>query len=139
VRRHLSIVLIGLLVFLTCGGRTLARAAEHDAVPPVEKIKAKITKLGVGEKARAQITLRTGEKIKGYVSSAGENEFAFTEGKSGQTRSFAYSDVVEVKKPGGLSTAAKIGIGVGIGAAVLAIVAIHVKNHLLDDFRLGPN
>jgi len=113
----------------SCSGKT--------QVSPVEKIKAKIAKLNAGKKTRAQIKLQTGEKIKGYVNSAGENDFVFTEKKTGQTKTISYSDVAEVKKSGGLSTAAKIGIGLGIGVAVLAVVAIHVKNHLFDDFNLG--
>ena len=138
MKKDLAIVLAALLVLFVPGGQTLARASGQTEIRPVEKIKARIAKLGVGEKARAQITLRTGEKIKGYVSSAGDNDFAFTERKSGQTKTFAYLEIVEVKKPGGLSTGAKIGIAVGIGAVVLAVVAIHVKNHLFDDFKLGP-
>jgi hypothetical protein len=85
MKKHLAIVLVGLLFFLAAGGQTLARNSGKDEAKAIEKIKAKIAKLGIGEKARAQITLRNGQKIKGYVSSAGHNDFAFTEGGSGQT------------------------------------------------------
>jgi hypothetical protein len=138
VRKQLSVLLIALLVFLAAGGQVFAQDSRKTQVSPVEKIKAKIAKLSAGKKTRAQITLQTGEKIKGYVSSAGENDFVFTEKKTGQTKTISYLDVAEVKKSGGLSTAAKIGIGLGIGVAVLAVVAIHIKNHLFDDFNLGP-
>jgi hypothetical protein len=134
MRKLLSIVLIGLLIFLASGGRALAQSSGKDEAKALEKIKAKIAKLGVGEKARAQIKLHNGQKIKGYVSSAGPNDFAFTERKSGSTTTVAYADVVEVKKPG-LSTGAKIAIGVGIGVGVLAVVVVYAVNHLFDDFR----
>ena len=139
MRKLLSIVLIGLLVFLASGGRALAQSSGKDEVKALEKIKAKIAKLGVGEKARAQIKLRNGLKIKGYVSSAALNDFALTERKSGTTTTVAYADVVEVRKPG-LSTGAKIAIAVGIGVGVLAVLAavvVHGLNHLdLDGIRI---
>jgi hypothetical protein len=113
----------------------LWRSSGKDKVLTVEEIKAKIAKLGTGKKAKAQIKLRTGEQLKGFVSSAGDDTFAFTERNSKQTKTVAYADVVEVKKASGLSTGAKIAIGVGIGVAVLALIAIHVKNHLFDDFK----
>lgn len=135
MKRHLTIFLIGSLVFLASGGQTLARTSVRDKTPTVAEIKAKIAKLGTGKKAKAQIKLRTGEKIKGFVSSAGDDSFAFTERDSKQTKTISYADVIEVKKAGGLSTGAKIAIGLGIGVAVLAIVVIHAKNHLFDDFH----
>ena len=129
MRKLLSIGLIGLLVFLASGGQALAQSSGKDEVKALEKIKAKIAKLGVGEKARAQIKLRNGQKIKGYVSSATPNDFAFTERKSGTTTTVAYADVVEVKKPG-LSTGAKIGIAAAIGVGVLAVLAVLVVHSL---------
>ena len=139
MRKLLSMVLIGSLVFLACGGQALAQTSGKDDAKALDKIKAKIAKLGVGEKARAQIKLRNGQKIKGYVSSDGPNDFAFTERKSGTTTTVAYADVVEVKKPG-LSTGAKIAIGVGIGVGVLAIfaaVVVHSLNNLdIDGIRI---
>lgn len=132
MNRLLSIILIGLLVFMASGRQALSQSSGKDQEKALEKIKARIAKLGVGEKARAQLRLRNGQKIKGYVSSAGPNDFAFTEPKSGTTTTVAYADVVEVKKPG-LSTGAKIGIAAGIGVGVLAIfaaVVVHSLNHL---------
>jgi hypothetical protein len=122
-------------VFLTSGGQALARSSGKDKTLTAAEIKAKIVKLGTGKKAKAQIKLRTGEKIKGFVSSAGDDSFAFTERDSKQTKTIAYADVVEVKKAEGLSTGAKIAIGLGIGVAVLAVIVIHAKNHLFDNFH----
>ena len=135
MKKHLTIILIGSLVFLASSGQTLARNSGKNKVLTVEEIKAKIAKLGTGKKAKAQIKLRTGEKIKGFIVSAGDDSFAFTERDSKQTKTIAYADVIEVKKSGGLSTGAKIAIGLGIGVGVLALIAIHVKNHLFDDFK----
>jgi hypothetical protein len=137
MRKQISVIMIASLVFVASGGHVFAQGSAKKQVSPVEKIKAKIAKLGAGKKAKAQIKLQTGEKIKGYVSSAGENDFAFTDKSSGQTKTISYSDVAEVKRSGGLSTLAKVGIGLGISVGVLAIVAVYVSHHLFDNFNLG--
>ncbi|MDQ5846081.1 MAG: hypothetical protein M3539_12400 [Acidobacteriota bacterium] len=71
---------------------------------------------------RVTVKLNDGAKLKGYISAAGEDSFTLTDSKTGQTRTLAYSDVAQVKKPGGFSLAAKIGIGLGIAVGVLAIL-----------------
>jgi hypothetical protein len=110
-----------------------AALTRKDPLPQAEKIKAKIAKMGTGEKAKAKIKLRSGEKLKGYISSSGENDFALTDKKSGKTTTIAYSDVDEIKKPG-LSQGTKIALIVGIAvvatAAILAIVVVHGLHNL---------
>ena len=108
-------------------------SARKDPVPQAQKIKMKVAKMGTGEKAKAKIKLRSGEKLKGYISSAGENDFVLTDKKSGQAKTIAYSDVDEVKKPG-LSQGTKIALIVVIAvvatAAILAILVVHSLNNL---------
>ena len=110
-----------------------AKPARKDPVPQAEKIKMKVAKMGTGEKAKAKIKLRSGEKLKGYISSAGENDFVLTDKKSGQAKTIAYSDVDEVKKPG-LSQGTKIALIVVVAvvatAAILAILVVHSLNNL---------
>lgn len=128
MRKLLRMALIGLLVSMASGGQALAQSSGQDEAKALERVKAKIAKLGVGERARAQIKLRNGQKIKGYVSSAGSDDFAFTERDSGKTTTVAYADVVEVKKAGGLSKGAKIAIVAGASAVVLGLIAHHIVN-----------
>jgi len=107
--------------------------APKDPVPQAEKIKMKVAKMGTGEKAKAKIKLRSGEKLKGYISSAGENDFTLTDKKTGQSKTIAYSDVDEIKKPGlsqGMKIAIIIGIAVVATAAILAIIVVHSLNNL---------
>jgi len=128
VKKHLSIILIVSLISLATGIQAFARGSGKDALPQVEKIKAKIAKLGTGEKAKVRIKLRSGERLKGYISSAGENDFAITDKKSGQTKTVLYSDVIEARKPG-LSKGTKIAIVVVIGVvATAAILALVIAN-----------
>ena len=121
-------------MLLVPGGSALAQRSGTEETQAVEKVKAKIAKLGVGEKARVQIKIRNGQKLKGYISSAGQDDFTLTERDSGQKRTLAYSDVVEIKKRGGLSTGAKLAIAGGITVAVVAVIAIHISHHLFDNF-----
>jgi hypothetical protein len=134
MRRYLALVLTGSL-FLFFPGHVLARLQKDDA-STVEKIKTKITRLGVGEKARAQIKLRNGQKIKGYVSNASEDNFSLTDRKSGQTTTIAYADVVDVKKPG-MTKRTKIIIGVTIGVVATAAILAWAVTHSFPNFTLS--
>jgi len=114
----------GLVVLLLHGVNAtpnLAAARTAQGKPPVEKVKASVAKR-VGKKSRVTVKLQDGSKLKGYISEAGGNSFTLSDSKTGQTRTLAYLDVVQVKKQGGLSLAAKIGIGVGITVGTLALL-----------------
>ena len=116
---------LGLLVALLhvtniTPGLALGQTREGDR--RVEKIKASVAKRGTGEKARVTVELHSGSKLKGHISQAGEDSFTLIEDKSGQTKVLAYSDVDQVKGRGGLSLAAKIGIGVAFFFGALAIL-----------------
>lgn len=134
MKKHLALAVIGSL-FLLFPAHLAARSGQTD-LSPVEKIKTKITKLGVGEKARAQIKLRDGQKIKGYVSSAAEDNFAFTDRQSGKTTTIAYADVVDVKKPG-MSKRTKLLIGFGVGVVATAAILAWAVTHSLGDLNLN--
>lgn len=131
MKKYLALVIVGSL-FLFFPGHMLARSQKDDALA-VDKIKTKITRLGIGEKARAQIKLRNGQRIKGYVSNVGEKDFALTDGKSGQTTTISYADVVEVKKPG-MSKRTKILLGVGLGVVATAAILAWAVTHSLSNF-----
>lgn len=134
MKKHLLLAVIGSLL-LMFPGHVLARSQKDDA-QAVEKIKVKVAKLGVGEKARAQIKLRNGQKIKGYVSSAGQDDFAFTDRKSGQSTTIAYADVTKVTKPG-MSKRTKIAIVVGIGVVATVAILAWAVAHSLGNFSLS--
>ena len=123
LKKCLSLILIFLLASLIPARQMLARGSHGDQTPSVGKIKAKIAKRGVGEKARVEIKLRNGKTIKGYASSAGQDDFRLTDRKTGQTTTVAYADVVDVKKPG-LSNLTKIAIFAGIGVAVVITIGV---------------
>jgi len=104
-------------------------AAARDPQTTTEQAKIEVSKLGLGEKARATITLKNGTKVKGYVSRADENDFVIRDRKTGTPTTINYADVAKVQKNRGHSTARNIAIGVGIGAgALLAIIFISIAH-----------
>jgi len=91
----------------------------------IEKVKVDVGRLGVGEKAKAKITLKNGTKVKGYISEVREENFVLRDQKTDAPTTIAYTEVVKVERNRGHSTARNIAIGIGIGVgAFLAIVAI---------------
>lgn len=87
------------------------------------KVQAAITKLGVGETARAEVKLRDKTKLKGFIRSADSNDFVLVNPQTGTATTIEYSAVKQVKG-NNLSTGAKIAIGLGIAAGV--IIFLHL-------------
>jgi hypothetical protein len=115
----------GLVVLLFHAGNSVlmldvARANQSDAA--TAKVRAAVAKRGTGPKAKVTVKLKDQTKLKGFISNASGDSFSLSDSKSGQVRTLAYADVVEVKKQSGLSLAAKIGIGVGAGVGALALL-----------------
>lgn len=85
---------------------------------PVEKAKSQVAKLGVGSKARATIKLNDGTKVKGYVYSAGDEDFVIRDRTTDAPTTVRYSDVKSVDDNRGHSVARNVLIIVGIGTAI---------------------
>jgi hypothetical protein len=120
LKKLLSLSLVILLLPAVNAVSILAQKGQVDS--PVEKIKANVAKRGVGKKARVTVKLRDGSKPKGYISQAGEESFTLTDSKSGQSKTLAYVDVLQVKGQGGLSLGAKLAIAAGITVGALALL-----------------
>jgi hypothetical protein len=127
LKTYLSFLVAGLL-FLSAVSQPAA--AQQDKQPMTEQIKIKIAKLGIGEKARATITMKDGTKTKGYVSRAGDDDFVMRDRRADAATTIRYADVLKAESNRGHSTARNIAIGVGIGVgAFLAAIAI-ILSHL---------
>jgi hypothetical protein len=122
LKRLLSLSLVVLLLHAVNAMPILAAAQTGRGESPVEKVKADVARRGLGKKARVTVKLQDGSKLKGYISQAGEDSFTLIDARTGQTRALAYRDVTQVKKQGGLSLGAKIGIGLGIAVGGLALL-----------------
>ena len=88
-----------------------------------EHVKTNVAKLGVGSKAKATITLNNGTKVKGYVYSAGDEDFVIRDSKTDSPTTVRYADVKNVDDNRGHRNAKLAVIFVGIGAAV-ALAAV---------------
>src|SRR6267142_1689211 len=134
LKRYLSYAVAGSLLLSAVFLRVTAQ--EGDKQPVTERLKIKIARLGVGEKAKATITLKDGTKTKGYISRAGDDDFVMRDRNTDAATTIHYADVQRVDSNKGHSTARNIAIGVGIGVgAFLARIAITLA-HL--DWRLFP-
>ena len=112
--KRISFLLV-LLLLLT----PLAQAfAAGQKANNLEHVKRSVAKLGVGSKARATITLNNGAKVKGYVYSAGDEDFVIRDRKTDAATTIRYADVKNVDDNRGHRNAKLAVIFVGIGAAV---------------------
>jgi hypothetical protein len=95
----------------------------------LDKVKAKVAKIGIGEKAKATVILKDGTKKKGYIAQAGNDDFVLRDPKTDAPTTLSYSDISKVESNKGHSTARNLAIGIGIGAgAFLAILLISIAH-----------
>ena len=121
-----------LLIVLFCIAPSARALAGQPQAASVDQVKIKIAKIGLGEKAKAKITLKDGRQIKGYIARADEEDFVIRDRKTDSPTTVRYADVAKVEKSSGHSTARNLAIGIGIGVgAFLAIIAITFA-HLND-------
>ena len=113
------VYLLSLLLICTPAMQAFAAGQNTDkAASKIEKVKRNVAKVGVGSKARATITLNDGSKVKGYVYSAGEEDFVIRDRKTDAPTTIKYADVKSVDDDQGHRYAKMAVIFVGIGAAV---------------------
>ena len=128
LKKRLFVALLGLTLLFTNLQFINGQTSVGNNAATAEKIKANVTRRGTGEKARVNIKMLNGTKMKGFISQAGDDSFTLTDSKTKQTSILAYSDVAQVKGTG-LSTTSKILIGVGVGvAASVVVLAIAFRN-----------
>lgn len=134
-RRALAIMISGMVLCSAIGYGT-ARAQSQESTRSAEKARAEVQKLGVNPQRRVEVKLQDGTRLKGSISAAADDTFTVTDAKSGATRTVAYADMAQVKKPGGgLSTRSWIIIGAAAVAAV--VVGTEVLYPVLCDGGAG--
>ncbi len=119
LRKISVLVLVTLLFNTVLVGSVSAETKAGKEARKIQKIKNGVVSLGTGKDARIEVKLKDKTKVRGYVSEANDENFVvMTSNKTSTT--IAYSQVKQVQG-NNLSTGAKIAIGLGILAAVLAI------------------
>ena len=128
--KKLSWLISGLLLLAPALQTVSARQQTDKQAPTVEQIRIQVTKLGVGEKARATITTKDGTKTKGYVDRTGDEDFVMRDRKTNAATTIRYVDVKKIDRSHGHSLARNILIGVAIGTAavVIGVVAAIARN-----------
>ena len=128
ITKCLFAAFVGLTLLFTNPQLVNAQTGTSNSAAAVERIKSNVTKRGTGEKARVNVKMLNGTKMKGFISQIGDESFTITDSKTKQTSTLAYNDVAQVKGTG-LSTTSKILIGVGVGVGVTAVaLAIAARN-----------
>ena len=123
--RTLTWLMSGLLLLGPALQTVGARPQNDKQTSTIEQTRIQVAKLGVGDKARAKITTKDGAKIKGYVYRAGDDDFVMRDRKTDAPTTVRYADVAKVERNRGHSLARNMLIGVGIGAgAVIAAILI---------------
>lgn len=120
-KKVLTIMLSVLLFEMVCVQSAAASTKAEKQARLTEKVKANVSKLGVGQEARIEVKLQDQSRLTGYVSEIKDDSFTITNKTTGVATPVAYSNVAGVKGHN-LSTGAKIGIGVAVG--LLAMIAI---------------
>src|SRR5206468_1619615 len=113
--KHISGILA---VLLWLAPLSQISAATPPQKPSTDKVKSAVAKLGVGSKARATIKLNDGTKVKGYVYTAGDDDFVIRDRKTDAPTTVRYADVRSVDDNRGHSTARNILIIVAAGTAI---------------------
>lgn len=122
-----SLMLMYLLIFTAAPVLASARPDKQDE--SIEQVRAKIERLGIGEKARATIRLKNGTKIKGYIDQVRSDDFVLKDRNTGAPTTILYSDVSKVESNRGHSTAKTIALGAAIGVGVvLAVLGILISS-----------
>ena len=127
--RIVAVALIGVMTCLSIGVAAQSEADEQaqERQNTAAVAKARVQELAAGKRSVVYVKLRDGTQLRGYISQIENESFNITDKATNKTTSVSYGDVVILKgKEGGLSTKSKVlivvGIGVGILAAVVAVV-----------------
>ena len=130
MKKYLTCLIASVLVLATLALPVSAK--QGDTQTSLERIKIKVAKLGVGEKAKATVFLKDGTKIKGYIAQAGDDDFVLRDRKTDAPTTIRYDNVAKVDNNRGHSTARNVTLGVVVGVgAVLAVLGLLIAN--LDD------
>lgn len=84
-----------------------------------------MTKLGTGKRARAEVKLSDGTKLKGYIGAISEEGFTLVDPKRGTVTTVAYDHVRQIKSTnhGGRDLALVLGVTAGLVITVLALAS----------------
>ena len=129
--KSLSMLLIAVLFCVSLASPVSGQISQTNQQKKTEKVKAKIKKLGVGEKVKIKVKLYSDASYKGYVSQANEDDFVVVD-TTGNSNTIKYADVKSIAGKN-LSTGAKVAIGVGIGVGATLLTLYLIFLHITEN------
>ena len=131
-KKMTALALAWLLVLGQAAAPALASGSAAKGAQGSEDPRAKITRAGLGERARVTVWTRDGAKYKGYVAERRDEEFVLRDRKTDAPTILRFGDVTKVDINRGHSTAKSVAIGATIGGlAFITLLAIAMAG--LDD------
>jgi hypothetical protein len=125
--RILSPVLVGLLINLVAVHSAYATPVQGPDVRAAERVREKVSNLGRGPEARAEVRLKDGTKLRGYISEASDDHFTVVDA-AGRSTQVDYSQVKSVKDNRHRFFDAKgAAVGGGLIAGIFLIAIFYVK------------
>lgn len=97
-------------------------------------IRAKVARIGTGNKAKVKVKLNNGTQVKGYIAEAQDADFVVRDSKTDAATTIAYADVKKVEKNKGSNVKLYAIIA---GVAVAAVVVLVVTNGAYCDGGAG--
>ncbi|MDQ1524339.1 MAG: hypothetical protein QOE47_2263 [Pyrinomonadaceae bacterium] len=116
-------MMIALVINVFGAGTARAGAQVVGQAPNVERVRENVRKLGIGDATRLQLKLWDGRKVNGYLREARDDDFTIVDLKTGAATTVKYTEVRQVKGSN-RSTAAKVGLNLAKGTAIVGAIAL---------------
>ena len=122
-KRFSAVMLAGAVLLSAFGIQRVGAQTSNDQA--IEKIKAKVQKIGVGTNAKVEVKLRDNTQMRGYITDSNQDSFTMFDKNSGSNKTVSYADATQVKKSSGaFSTKSLIIIGAVAAGAVITWFAV---------------
>jgi hypothetical protein len=121
--RKIALLLVAFMALQSLGAAETRVPNEKQ----VARTRAKVEKIGIGEKSKVTVFLRDNSEIKGYVAAIDTDAFAVMEKKTKTAKTIAYADVASISGRASkksiviysvIGVGAVVGIGIGVYAAM---------------------
>jgi hypothetical protein len=124
LNRLLALALAGFLVGMVTPLPSSAQS-ETDA-RQIEKVKAQVTRMGTGTRARVKIKLKDGQTLKGYIGEIGEDGLTLVDARHGTITPVPYNKIEQVKS-NNPSPFLPLALGVAAIGGVMLFVALALR------------
>ena len=117
-----SSLMLAVLLLYSATQPLFAASRGDDTAWQISKVRADITKIGVGANAAVRVKLRNKTELRGYISEIGEEGFLLIDSSSKEGVTVDYGDVTKVKNPNHSFTSSLL-FWIGAGAIATGALA----------------